>query len=99
MVQITSTAHAQLKALERHFARLDRNFATVRMTEAVEIAAVRIEAKEGPFWSAPRPYPDLADLSWQWLKQGRYWIAFAAAANGYAITGIFFETANIPDRT
>jgi hypothetical protein len=42
--------------------------------------------------------PGLSSYRWQWLKQGRYWVAFTALPDGYAITAIFFETANIPGR-
>ncbi len=98
MVLITATAQAQLEALEWHYTDLGRDLATIRMTEAVAMAAARIEERAGPFLPTPRPYPDLADLGWQWLKEGRYWIAFTVLQDGYAITGIFFETANIPAR-
>lgn len=98
MVLITAAAQAQLEALERHYTTLDRDLATIRMTEAVALAAVRIEAQAGPFWPVPRPYPDLADYGWQWLKQSRYWIAFTPVPNGYAITAVFFDTADIPGR-
>ncbi len=98
MVLITAAAQAQLEMLEDHYARLGRDLATVRMTEAVAMAAARIEEQAGPFWPSPRPYPELAAYGWQWLKEGRYWIAFAPTPGGYAVTGIFFETANIPGR-
>ena len=98
MVLITATAQAQLEALERHYSALGRDIATIRMTEAVMAASVRIERRAGPFWPAPHPYPDLAELGWQWLKQGRYWVAYTQVTGDYAITGIFFETANIPGR-
>jgi len=98
MILITATAQAQLEALERHYAMMNRDLATVRMAEAIAMAVIRIEERAGPFLSNPRPYPDLADLGWQWLKEGRYWIAFATITEGYAITGVFFETANIPAR-
>ncbi len=98
MVRITATAQAQLEALERHYAKLGRDLAIIRMVEAVAMAVARIEEQAGPFWPAPRPYPDLAEFGWQWLREGRYWIAFAQMVDGHAITGIFFETANIPSR-
>jgi len=98
MVLLTGAAQAQFEALERHYAKLDRDLATIRMMEAVASAIARIEQQTGPFWPAPRPYPDLAEYGWRWLKEGRYWIAFASISEGYAITGIFFETANIPGR-
>ena len=69
------------------------------MTEAVAMAAARIGEQAGPFWSAPRPHPDLVDLGFQWLKEGRYWIAFTPTPGGYAVTGLFFETADSPRRT
>ncbi len=65
MVLLTDTARAQLEALERHFAKLNRDAATIRMAEAIAMAVIRIEERAGPFWPAPRPYPDLADLGWQ----------------------------------
>jgi hypothetical protein len=99
MVLITAAAQSQLEALERHYDRLNRDLATIRMTEAVAMAAGRIEDNPGPFWAAPRPYPDLSDLGWRWLKEGRYWVAFAGIPGGHAITGVFFDTANIPART
>ena len=98
MVLLTATAQTQIEALEAHYAALDRDSATLRMVEAVARAAARIEQHAGPFWPAPRPYPDLSDLGWTWLKEGRYWVAFAAIADDYAITGLFFETSDIPAR-
>jgi hypothetical protein len=98
MVLITAAAQAQLEALESYCAKLGRDLAAVRMAEAVSHAASRIEAQAGPFWTAPRPYPELSWYGWQWLKVGRYWIAFTPIAGGHAITGVFFETANIPRR-
>lgn len=98
MVTITATARAQIEALERHYVDLGRDAAIIRMTEAIALAAARIEEQAGPFRPAPRPYPDLADLGFRWLKAGRYWVAFAPSLSGYAITGVFFETADIPRR-
>jgi plasmid stabilization system protein ParE len=98
MVVITTTARAQLEALEDHYAELGRDVAAIRMTESVAVAAARIERQAGPFWPAPRPYPDVAGYGWRWLKEGRYWIAFTVTPEGYAATAIFYETANIPRR-
>ena len=46
--------------------------------------------------AAPRPYPELAELGFQWLKRGRYWIAYDPAVP--IIAGVFFETDDIPNR-
>lgn len=98
MVLITDAAQAQLEALEDHYARLGRDQASIRMAEAVAAASMRIEAQAGPFRPAPRPYPELEAYGWQWLKQGRYWIAFSAVPGGYAVNAVFFETVDIPGR-
>lgn len=99
MVLITATAQGQVEALERHYAALGRDAAAVRMAEAIAMAAVRIEEGAGPFASAPRPYPDLADLGWRWLRQGRYWVAFDTPGEGrHVITGVFYDAADIPRR-
>jgi hypothetical protein len=98
MVLITAVAREQLEALEAHYEKLGRDVAIVRMTEAIAMAATRIEEQAGPFYPAPRPYPELAVYGWQWLKEARYWVAFASFADAYAITGIFFDTADIPSR-
>ncbi len=77
---------------------LGRDIATIRLTEAIAIAVTRIEEQAGPFWSAPRPYPELVTYGWRWLNQARYWIAFTPIPGGYSIMGVFFETVNIPGR-
>lgn len=98
MVIITDFAEEQLDALALHYDRLDRDLATIRMAEALRHAMAIIEAQTGPFFAAPRPYPDLDRLGWRWLKSGRYWVAFSAIPGGYAVDAIFHERANIPDR-
>jgi hypothetical protein len=98
MVLITAVAQAQLEALEAHYQKLGRDLAIIRMTEAVAMAAARINEGAGPFLPAPRPYPELAAYGWRWLKEARYWIAFTPIPDGQAITGIFFETSDIPRR-
>ncbi|HEX4366898.1 MAG TPA: hypothetical protein VH023_08725 [Rhodopila sp.] len=46
---------------------------------------------------APRPYPALARPDREWVKAGRYWIAYRTRPR-VLIIAVFFETANIPDR-
>ncbi len=98
MVLITATAQAQLEALEQHYASLNRDRAVIRMAQALAVAADRIAAQTGPFFPAPRPYPDLASFGWRWLKEGRYWIGFTAIAEGHAVMAVFFDGADIPRR-
>ena len=98
MVILTDFAEAQLDALERYYDRLDRDLATIRLAEAVRSAIVIADSQAAPFLAAPRPYPDLKRLGWRWLKSGRYWIAFSSIPDGFAITAVFHERANIPGR-
>lgn len=62
------------------------------------MAAARIEERAGPFLPFPRPYPDLAELGWLWLKEGRYWIGFTPKTDAHALTAVFYDTADIPSR-
>ena len=98
MVLITAGAQAQLGALEQHYASLGRERAIEQLVDALSSAAARIEAQAGPFLPSPRPYPQLSDYGWRWLKQARYWFAFATIEEAYVITGVFFESADIPKR-
>ncbi len=46
--------------------------------------------------NAPRPYPSLAHYGFRWIKVGSYW--FAYTYTGAAITAIFYDKADIPNR-
>ena len=46
----------------------------------------------------PEPYPSLSDLGFRWTKEGRYWIAFEETDAGPVVAGVFYETADIPNR-
>lgn len=98
MVLISAAAQRQIDALAHHYDELDREQATARMTAAVAVAVHNIEEQIGPFWGAPRPYPGATRRRWKWLKSHRYWVAFEPISGGYAITAVFYDTANIPGR-
>ncbi len=68
------------------------------MSEAIARAGEKIEEQIGPFLSYPRPYPNIVVDNWKWLKEARYWIAFEPISDGYMITAIFYDAANIPGR-
>ena len=99
MIRITAAAQSQLEDLEQHYTTRGRDLAVLRMVQAIDAAMFRIEAQIGPFFPAPRPYPDLADLGFRWLKEGRYWVAVVEVTDGFVVTGVFFETANLPGRS
>jgi len=46
--------------------------------------------------AAPCPYPHLVRPDRLWMKAGRYWIAYDPTIP--VLVGVFYETANIPDR-
>lgn len=98
MVLVSAAARKQIDALARYYDELDREQATARMTVAMASAVKQIEDQVGPFWQAPRPYPGATRRQWKWLKSHRYWIAFEPISEGYAITAIFYDAANIPGR-
>ena len=98
MISITAAAQAQLDALEGHYTVLGRERAIQQLIDALATAAIRIETQTGPFLLSPRPYPELIEYGWRWLKQGRYWFAFATEKDAHVITGVFFESADIPQR-
>ncbi len=96
MVVLTQEAEAHIKGLILHYESLDRPAATRNMMAAVEAAKERIARAPAVGLSAPRPYPQLKKFGRLWLKEGRYWISYSPT-NPPAITGVFFETVDIPN--
>lgn len=97
MTALSRKAEQQFDALVRHYERLERADAIRNLIAAVEEAAGRIAADPKCGLPAPRPYPDLTSPRRAWVKAGRYWIAYRTT-NPAIVTGIFFETADIPKR-
>jgi hypothetical protein len=97
MILITSVAQGQLEALEAHYEKLGRDLAIIRITEAVAMAGARIEEGAGPFFSAPRPYPELATYGWNWLKEARYWTAFTPVPSATRSPAYFLRPRTSPD--
>lgn len=98
MIALSAAAEAAMDALTEHYAALGRDRAIDRLIECVETACARYEARRGRFLDAPRPYPKLADLGFRWTKDGSYWVAFQETGAGPVVAGIFYETADIPNR-
>ncbi len=96
MVVLTPAAQGQLLALIQHYESQDRPAATRNMMTAIEAAKERIVRAPAAGLAAPRPYPQLKKLGRLWLKEGRYWISYSATIPS-AITGVFFETVDIPN--
>lgn len=98
MIRISSKARAHIASLATYYTELDRPEAARNLRAIVAKAADRIETKRGPFFPAPRPYPQASLPGWLWLKQGPYWIGFASGQHGLVIRAVFHEAADIPSR-
>jgi plasmid stabilization system protein ParE len=99
VILLSLPAERQLDALVAHSEPLARPAATRNILAAVQTASDRIEAGAAGL-PAPTPYPETArrGLGFRWIKQGAYWFAFAREGSKLIITGIFYETADIPNR-
>lgn len=95
MVVLTPKADKQVSDLEAHYEALNRIGAVRNLLDAVERAKARIMLAPAAGLLTPRPYPNLKRTGRLWLKEGRYWISYTAT-NPPAITGVFFETVDIP---
>jgi plasmid stabilization system protein ParE len=97
LTALSRRAERQFDALVRHYERLGRVEAIQNLVAAVEQAGDMIAADPKGGLPAPRPYPDLIAPRRAWVKAGRYWIAYRTTTPPI-VTGIFFETADIPTR-
>ncbi len=95
-VPLAPEARDQLARLRRHYLDRDRPEAAEKLRGAVAEAVARIQAAPLRGLPAPRPYPQLASPGRLWIKSGPYWIAYSPAP--MAITAIFHESADIPNR-
>ena len=67
------------------------------LVAAVAEAAHLIERSPAAGLPAPRPYPALARPGQAWVKVGSYWVRYGTRTP-VAITGVYYETADIPRR-
>jgi hypothetical protein len=97
LIALSSRAEKQFDALVRHYEYLSRADAIQNLVAALALASDMIESDPDGGLPAPRPYPELAKRRRAWVKAGRYWVSYRPTTPTI-ITGIFFETANIPKR-
>lgn len=97
MTVYSARAERQVIALLHHYENLGRASASRAREVALADAERRIERNPTAGLTAPRPYPQLARYGLAWIKSGRYWIAYNTSQPP-VIAGVFFETANIPQR-
>ena len=68
-----------------------------RFLAAFAEAEQKIERNPAGGLIAPRPYPGVARPDRAWVKAGRYWINYRTTLPP-VIVGVFFDTADIPNR-
>lgn len=98
MIRLSQKAREQIAGLAEYYDALDRAGAARNLRAAIAKAGYWIEAQQGLFFPAPRPYPGLTRAGWAWQKEGPYWIAHTMEAEGPVIQVVFYETADIPRR-
>ena len=98
MIALSPEAESQLDDLLVHYEQRERPEAIRNLIGSLEQAAARIERAPDAGLHAPRPYPSLASLGLRWIKEGAYWFAYADTAGGLVIAGVFYESADIPNR-
>jgi plasmid stabilization system protein ParE len=98
VIRLSQKAREQIASLAEHYDALDRPGAVRNLRAAITQAGLRIEAQQGLFFPAPRPYPGLIRAGWIWLKEGPYWIAYTMEPDGAVIQVVFYETADITGR-
>jgi plasmid stabilization system protein ParE len=97
VIALSREAEAQLDRLIDHFETKGRVEAAVNLMRALERAKVRISAAPDAGLAAPRPYPSLRRDGRRWIAEGRYWISYRLTVPPI-ITGVFYATADIPNR-
>jgi plasmid stabilization system protein ParE len=97
LIAYTPRALQQINDLRRHYEDHARIEAIRTLDAALAEAERKIERNPGSGLAAPRPYPQLARPGRRWIKSGRYWITYNIDG-ALSIVGVFYETANIPNR-
>jgi plasmid stabilization system protein ParE len=98
LIEYTPEALSQIDGLVRHYEEdRERTEAIRAFLAALDEAERKIELNPAAGLAAPRPYPRVARPGRAWVKAGRYWVAYSITRPP-VIVGVFYETANIPDR-
>lgn len=97
MISLSPEAEAQIDALIVRYEVLGRIEASINPLNALERAKVRISETPAMGLPAPRPYPALAKAGRRWIIEGHYWIAYSLTKPSI-ISGVFYATADIPNR-
>ena len=97
MIDYAPQATRQIAELRHYFEDRERINAIEALDAALDVAERRIANNPLIGLTAPRPYPQVARPGRLWTKAGRYWIAYNPTQPPI-IVGVFYETADIPNR-
>jgi hypothetical protein len=96
VIEFTAEASRHVADLRQHYESLERSAALRNLDAALDAAVKHItDGKQG--LSAPKSYPFLAKPGRAWIKSGRYWVTYLLSQPPI-VTGVFYETADIPNR-
>jgi hypothetical protein len=101
-VLITNAASRQYRGMVSRYLqpmphRPARPDAARRLIETYDEAVRQIEAVPRNWLTHPRPYPQLAEYGFRWIKIHRYWFGYAPYPTP-VITNVFDEAADMPRR-
>ncbi len=97
MIEYTRRAERQIDLLRQYYEAHQRLEALRNLDAALDEAEARIERDPGAGVPAPRPYPFLVRKGRGWIRVRRYWFAYSTAAP-HVIVGVYYDTADIPNR-
>jgi plasmid stabilization system protein ParE len=97
LITFTEEAERQIDRLRSYYIDKVRSGALRNFSAALRAAFNEIEHNPSIGKAAPGPYPDLAQPGRAWIKSGRYWVVYSTI-KPIVIVGVFYETADIPNR-
>ncbi len=97
MIELSLEAETHVVRLMEHYEAKRRPQAALNLLHALDRAKERIASAPHRGLEAPRPYPTLKRRGRRWIIEGRYWISYSLASPP-VISGVFYVTADIPNR-
>jgi plasmid stabilization system protein ParE len=97
VIGLSPEAEDQIDRLIAHYEAKERIEAATNLLNTLELAKRRIARAPEAGLDAPRPYPALKRSGRRWIIEGRYWISYSLTKPPI-ISGVFYVTADIPNR-